>query len=71
MNDHDKIIRLEEQTKVIGANVEKIMNNHLVHVQASLDKLDGRMDKLDLKIATWSGIAMAVGAIFQTIFKFL
>lgn len=65
--DHDKIIRLEEQYKSIEEKVDKIMDNHLPHIQDKLDRVDEKMDKIENKLALWSGAIIILGILGQYI----
>lgn len=50
-----QLARVDERQKVDSANIEKIMTNHLPHLQAGLNGLEGKIDKLSLRIAYFSG----------------
>ncbi|MFA5365418.1 MAG: hypothetical protein WC325_09595 [Candidatus Bathyarchaeia archaeon] len=54
--DHDRIIRLEEQYKDMSEKVDKIMTNHLPHIQEKVDKIEN-------KLAIWSGAIIIIGII--------
>jgi hypothetical protein len=54
--DHDRIIRLEEQYKDMSEKVDKIMTNHLPHIQDKVDKIED-------KLALWSGAIIIIGII--------
>ena len=63
--DHDRIIRLEEQYLSIEEKVDKIMDNHLPHLQDKLDKVDEKIDKIENKLAVWSGAIIILGILGQ------
>ena len=66
--EHDRIYRghtetdvevdvavLQTKVEVIGINVEKIMTNHLPHLDEKIDKLGDRTNEIDKRNAYFSG----------------
>lgn len=54
--DHDRIIRLEERDRALEEKIDKIMTNHLPHIQDKVDKIED-------KLALWSGAIIIIGII--------
>ncbi len=56
-----RITILEQQMSFLKAELKEIKNNHLFHIQKSINDLDLRINKLEKKIAYWAGgITMAI-----------
>ena len=53
--DHDRVIKLEEQFCSISDKVDEIINNHLVHISADIKELQTSVSSINLKLAMWSG----------------
>ena len=67
-NEHKQqgidIAVLKEQMTGVRSDVSSIMNNHLPHIQA-------KVDKIDKKLAYYSGAVVGSVSILELIFKFL
>ena len=50
-----KIARLEERIAELHVDVSLIMSNHLPHIQGAIDELRQDINKINLKLAMWSG----------------
>ena len=62
--------KLEVQVKNLDVSVNKIMDNHLPHIQTKLETIEIRFDGIEKKLAYWAGsIAVLTGGL-QIILKF-
>ena len=57
--------------KNIEDKVDKIMTNHLPHLQAGLTELQVGLNRIDNKLAYWSGGIIVAMAILQFATQFL
>ena len=45
-----RITQLEIDTKIIKSDISTIKNNHLKHIEKSMDSMDNKIDKLDNRV---------------------
>jgi len=64
-----EIAILKEQIKQIKSNVDKIMTNHLPHIQQAIEEhireADARFNNIEKKLALWSGSIIGAIAIID------
>ena len=51
-NEQDRLTQVEVDTKMIKSDIATIKNNHLKHIEKSMDSMDTRISKIDMRI--WS-----------------
>lgn len=60
-------IGVEKRISTMEAQVGEIKNNHLVHIQASIDALEKKMDEASINQARWGGALAVIFAISQAL----
>ena len=45
-----RITQLEIDTKIIRTDISTIKNNHLKHIEKSMDNMDKKIEKLDTRV---------------------
>jgi len=45
-----RLTQLEIDSKIIKADITTIKNNHLKHIEKSMDNMDKRIEKLDTRV---------------------
>ena len=66
-----RITQLEIDTKIIRSDISTIKNNHLKHIEKSMDSMDKKIEKLDNR--TWailfSIVILAASNVMATFFS--
>ena len=66
-----RITQLEIDTKIIRTDISTIKNNHLKHIEKSMDNMDNKIEKLDNR--TWailfSIVILAASNVIATFFS--
>ena len=66
-----RITQLEIDTKIIRTDISTIKNNHLKHIEKSMDNMDKKIEKLDNR--TWailfSIVILAASNVMATFFS--
>ena len=66
-----RITQLEIDTKIIRSDISTIKNNHLKHIEKSMDNMDKKIEKLDNR--TWailfSIVILAASNVIATFFS--
>jgi hypothetical protein len=66
-----RITQLEIDTKIIRTDISTIKNNHLKHIEKSMDNMDKKIEKLDNR--TWailfSIVILAASNVIATFFS--
>ena len=66
-----RITQLEIDTKIIRSDIGTIKNNHLKHIEKSMDNMDKKIEKLDNR--TWailfSIVILAASNVMATFFS--
>lgn len=74
MNEEQKnaveIARLDARFEGLTGKVDKILDNHLPHLQAGIDRVADKQDQQGQKIAFWGG-GLAVLAILIPVILFI
>ena len=70
LNTETRLTQVEVDTKLIRSDITTIKNNHLKHIEKSMDSMDKKIEKLDTRIwAILFGIVMlAVSNVLATWF---
>ena len=48
--EQDRLTQVEIDTKMIKSDIATIKNNHLKHIEKSMDSMDKRVEKMDMRI---------------------
>ena len=66
-----RLTQVEVDTKLIRSDITTIKNNHLKHIEKSMDSMDKKIEKLDTRIwAILFGIVMlAISNVMATIYS--
>lgn len=51
----------------VDAKVEEIKNNHLAHMAEDIDRIEGKVDKMDNRL--WAVLILLVAGIIGVMFK--
>ena len=71
LNTETRLTQVEVDTKLIRSDITTIKNNHLKHIEKSMDSMDKKIEKLDTRIwAILFGIVMlAISNVMATIYS--
>ena len=71
LNTETRLTQVEIDTKLIRSDITTIKNNHLKHIEKSMDSMDKKIEKLDTRIwAILFGIVMlAISNVMATIYS--
>lgn len=77
-SEETKLALMQERIKNLETSVQKIMDNHLPHIQADIKQVSGQIDGLkdgisDLRVTVAKYIGVGIGglSIVQVIIQFL
>ena len=58
----DRLTAVEIDTKNIITEISTIKNNHLTHMAQDMDKMDKKIDKVDMRL--WAILMILVASVF-------
>jgi len=50
LNTETRLTQVEVDTKLIRSDITTIKNNHLKHIEKSMDSMDKKIEKLDTRV---------------------
>jgi len=64
-----RLTQLEIDTKIIKSDIKVIRDNHLAHMAKDIDKIDTKVDKLDMRL--WAILILLVGSLLIPLIRSL
>jgi predicted nucleic acid-binding Zn-ribbon protein len=64
-----RLTQLEIDTKIIKSDIKVIRDNHLTHMAKDIDKIDTKVDKLDMRL--WAVLILLVGSLLIPLIRSL
>lgn len=65
MELHERVAKVEINVENVGKNVDKIMTNHLPHIQKAIDDANANIQSIKIRIAYWSGAIAVITVIAE------
>ena len=53
--------------KELDAKIENIRNNHLAHMAEDIDRIEGKVDKMDNRL--WAVLVLIIASVIGVVFK--
>lgn len=71
MKEGVRITQLEIDTRIIKSDISTIKNNHLKHIEKSMESMDNKIDKLDNRVwaILFSIVILAASNVIATFFN--